>query len=40
MRGLVQDMDALGTQGYSSLPLREFAPLVRNEHAGVAARVA
>ncbi|MBO0777739.1 MAG: CocE/NonD family hydrolase [Ktedonobacteraceae bacterium] len=28
---LVQDMDALGKQGYWSLPLKEFAPLKRND---------
>ncbi len=28
--GLVKDMDALGTQGYWSLPLKEFAPIKRN----------
>lgn len=27
---LVQDMDAMGTQGYWSLPLQEFGPLKRN----------
>jgi putative CocE/NonD family hydrolase len=30
---LVQDMDALGTQGYWSLPLKDFAPLRRNDVA-------
>ncbi len=28
--GLVKDMDALGTHGYWSLPLNEFAPIKRN----------
>ncbi len=28
--GLVKDMDTLGTQGYWSLPLKEFAPIKRN----------
>ena len=28
--GLVKDMDTLGTQGYWSLPLNEFAPIKRN----------
>ena len=28
--GLVKDIDALGTQGYWSLPLKEFAPIKRN----------
>jgi uncharacterized protein len=30
---LVKDIDALGTEGYSSLPLREFAPIRRNDIA-------
>jgi putative CocE/NonD family hydrolase len=30
---LVKDMDALGVQGYWSLPLKEFAPLKRNDVA-------
>ncbi len=30
---LAQDMDALGTAGYGSLPLREFAPLRRHDIA-------
>ncbi len=30
---LVKDIDTLGTEGYSSLPLREFAPLRRNDVA-------
>ena len=30
---LVKDIDALGTQGYWSLPLKEFAPLKRNDVA-------
>jgi putative CocE/NonD family hydrolase len=33
MYQLVQDIDALGTQGYHSLPLKEFEPLVRNDVA-------
>jgi putative CocE/NonD family hydrolase len=28
---LIHDIDALGTQGYTSLPLSEFAPLKRND---------
>lgn len=30
---LVKDMDALGTQGYKSLPLKEFGPFKRNDVA-------
>ncbi|GHO43224.1 CocE/NonD family hydrolase [Ktedonospora formicarum] len=30
---LINDIDALGSQGYASLPLREFAPLKRNDVA-------
>src|SRR5579859_7539897 len=30
---LVADIDTLGTQGYWSLPLKEFGPLVRNDVA-------
>ncbi len=30
---LAQDIDAMGTQGYYSLPLKEFEPLVRNDVA-------
>ncbi len=30
---LAQDIDALGAQGYYSLPLKEFEPLVRNDVA-------
>ncbi len=30
---LVKDMDALGTQGYWSLPLKDFAPIKRNNVA-------
>ncbi|MBE3559319.1 MAG: CocE/NonD family hydrolase [Ktedonobacteraceae bacterium] len=29
----VKDLDAIGTQGYSSLPLKEFAPFKRNDIA-------
>lgn len=33
MYSLVKEMDALGTQGYYSLPLKEFGPLKRNDVA-------
>jgi uncharacterized protein len=33
MYQLIQDIDTLGTQGYHSLPLKEFEPLVRNDVA-------
>jgi putative CocE/NonD family hydrolase len=33
MRQLIQDIDALGTKGFYSLPLKEFEPLKRNDVA-------